>query len=134
MAGLSWGVLERAVSVSSLTVGQGDGSWRPGARASFGYRPAWFQVRVQLAAERCRQKLFCAVWYWAQVMRFLSVTAGTRAGGCKLARGECKVCRKTKASQASGKHAWRKHVGNAKSKKRLGQGRSLWGSPSVAQT
>ena len=47
--------------------------------ASFGYRPAWFQVRVQLAAERCRQKLFCAVWYWAQVMRFLSVTAGTRA-------------------------------------------------------
>ena len=41
-----------AVSVSSLTVGQGDGSWRPGARASFGYRPAWFQVRVQLAAER----------------------------------------------------------------------------------
>ena len=109
-----------AVSASSLTVGQGDGSWRPGARASFGYRPAWFQVRVQLAAERCRQKLFCAVWYWAQVMRF--------------PRGECQVCRKTKASQASGKHAWRKHVGNAKAKKRLGQGRSLWGSPSVAQT
>ena len=83
---------------------------------------------------RCACSWFCAVWYWAQVMRFLSVTAGTRAGGCKLARGECQVCRKTKASQASGKRAWRKHVGNAKAKKRLGQGRSLWGSPSVAQT
>ena len=54
--------------------------------------------------------------------------------GCKLARGDCQACRKTKASQASGRHAWRKHVGNSKGQKRLGQGRSLWGSLSVAQT
>ena len=61
-------------------------------------------------------------------------TIGTRAAGCKLARGDCQACRKTKASQASGRHAWRKHVGNSKGQKRLGQGRSLWGSLSVAQT
>ena len=49
-------------------------------------------------------------------------TIGTRAGGCKLARGDCQACRKTKASQASGRHAWRKHVGNSKGQKRLGEG------------
>ena len=41
-------------------------------------------------------------------------TIGTRAAGCKLARGDCQACRKAKASQASGRHAWRKHVGNSK--------------------
>ena len=61
-------------------------------------------------------------------------TIGTREEGCKLARGDCQACRKAKASQASGRHAWRKHVGNSKGQKRLGQGRSLWGSLSVAQT
>ena len=70
-------------------------------------------------------------------------TIGMRHEGCKVARRECKAEQgrslqirtpPTKASQASGRHAWRKRVGNSKGQKRLGQGRSLLGSSSVAQT
>ena len=45
--------------------------------------------------------------------------------GCKVARGERKACRKTKAGLGLIRHAWRKHVANGKGKKRLEQGRSL---------
>ena len=52
-------------------------------------------------------------------------TIGTRDEGCKVARGECKACRKTKAGLGLSSHAWRKHVANGKAKERLEQGRSL---------
>ena len=41
-------------------------------------------------------------------------TIGTRHEGCKVARGECKACRKTKAGLGLSRHAWRKHVANGK--------------------
>ena len=46
-------------------------------------------------------------------------TIGTREEGCKVARGECKACRKTKAGLGLSRHAWRKHVANGKGKERL---------------
>ena len=52
-------------------------------------------------------------------------TIGTREEGCKVARGECKACRKTKAGLGLSRHAWRKHVANGKGKERLEQGRCL---------
>ena len=52
-------------------------------------------------------------------------TIGAHDEGCKVARGECKACRKTKAGLGLSRHAWRKHVANGKGKKRLEQGRSL---------
>ena len=46
-------------------------------------------------------------------------TIGTRDEGCKVACGECKACRKTKAGLGLSRHAWRKHVANGKGKERL---------------
>ena len=51
-------------------------------------------------------------------------TIGTRHEGCKVARGDCQACRKTKASQSSGRHARRKHVGKAKEE--VCGGRQVW--------
>ena len=52
-------------------------------------------------------------------------TIGACDEGCKVARGECKACRNTKAGLGLRRHAWRKHVANGKGKKRLEQGKSL---------
>ena len=51
-------------------------------------------------------------------------TIGTRHEGCKVARGECKACRKIKAGLGLSRHAWRKHVAYGKGKERSEQGRS----------